>query len=166
MAEDMQGGGEVKIFPPDYTLKKRIGDVTMSEILSPEIVAQAQVKIDSKKDDFLNWVSEDIALLETGYAQASAKLNDNAAELLELDKVTNRIRSQAGTFGYDLATLIAKSLSGFCSKHPTINAEQLVVIRKHIDALGTVFKHKITGDGGNVGKELLEMLLKLVDKYS
>ncbi|HEU5047849.1 MAG TPA: hypothetical protein VFT64_08405 [Rickettsiales bacterium] len=157
---------DTKFFPPDYSLKKAIGeDVDLKKIFSEENITKAQATIEKHKESFLEWALTDTATMNKHFEDAMAKAPECEEDVSHLEQIAARIQSQAGTFGFDLATLVAKSLSSFCLLHGKPNAEQLVVIRKHIDTLSVIFAKNIMGDGGVVGQELLDNLFKMVEKY-
>ncbi len=157
---------DVTIHAPDFTLKKMIGeDVDIKKIFSTENVARAQAVIETHKDSYLEWVKNDLAALEECYKAAAANVAGCAADVQKLAKTAFVIKSQAGTFGYSLATAVAKSLDDFCTRDFAPSPEHLTVIRKHMDALQVIFLKHITGDGGAPGSELSGNLYKLVAKY-
>jgi len=161
------GKEAVKNFPPDYALKKMIGeDVNIKEVFSEESVAKAQKSIDKHQDSFLDWASQDIALLNEYYAKSVESPSSREAAIIAIEEIADRLKSQAGTFNFGLATLVAKSLEKFCNLHPNPHNDHLVVIRKHIDTLTVIFNQKIMDDGGAIGNELLDSLSKLVEKYN
>ncbi len=155
---------EVTILPPDYTLKKAIGNVEMSKMLDEAVVAQAQQNVDSKQEDFLQWIGEDIAKLERAFTDLTVKLKPGNLHLEELRRIAISIKSQAGTFGFTLASSVARSLYTFCDNFGFTEAQALV-LRKHIDAIKLILQKRITGDGGPVGQELLKDMAKLVSKF-
>jgi hypothetical protein len=158
---------DVKILPPDYALKKMIGEnVDINQIFSAENISKAQEAIDSHKDNFLEWVKNDLMALEENYKNATTNIPACEADIGKLAKVAFVIKSQAGTFGFSLATLVAKSLDDFCNRDFRPSPEHLTVIRKHIDALQAIFSKNIAGDGGTLGRELSSNLDKLVAKYT
>lgn len=157
---------DVTILPPDYTLKKIIGEnVDVKKIFSPENVAKAQGVIETHKDSFLEWVKADMATIEEHYRHASANPTGCEMTIRKLSKTAFVIKSQAGTFGFSLGTRIAKSLDDFCNRDFRPTADHLLVVRKHVDALQTIFSKQISGDGGALGNELCGNLDKLVAKY-
>jgi len=157
--------GETKILPPDYTLKKIIGEnVDIKEMFSEEVVVKAQATIDQHKDNFLDWVVKDVASLNEHYKKAANKVT-RKKNVADIEQIAHQTKAQGGMFNFGLATQVAKSLEQFCQKHINPSDEQLVVIGKHIDTLTVIFSQNITGDGGAVGKELMDNLSKLVDKY-
>jgi chemotaxis protein histidine kinase CheA len=155
--------GEVRILPPDYTLKHIVGDDT--SILSPENVEKAQQVINDHKENFLEWVMKDIDTLEQSYQAAKADMAASAPHIKKLARAAFVIKSQAGTFGFEFATHIAKSLDDFCNDHFKPDEAHMTVIRKHIDTLSLIFHKNITGEANALGKELRDTLYKLVEKY-
>ena len=158
--------GGAQVLPPDYALKKKIGEhVDIKAVFSEENVAAAQQVIDGHKDSFREWAAEDIAALEENYGKA-AKEEFRKEAIATITQIAERLKAQAGTFDFGLATLVAKSLAGFCTGHPEADRDHMVVIRKHIDTLSVILSKKITGDGGQVGGELMDNLKKLTEKYN
>lgn len=156
---------EVRIIEPDYALKKMIGEeVDLEQLFNEENLARAQKIIDNHKDSFLEWVMKDLDKLEEAY-QAASQLRPGDVNIKKIARAAFVIKSQAGTFGFALATQIAKSLDDYCTKYFKPTEQDLQVVRKHIDCLFTIFRSHISGDGGAMGKEITEMLAKLVDKY-
>lgn len=163
---DLSDKPDVLIIPPDRSLKKLIGeDVDIHQIFSKERVEKAQNVINEHKTQFAEWVRNDLKTLADCHRNAAARPADCHSDIQLLGRTAFVIKSQAGTFGFPLATQIAKSLTDFCRDHPLPNVEQLLVMRKHIDALMAVFQNQIMGDGGAIGAELTDGLLKLVDKF-
>lgn len=157
---------EVRVLPPDYALKKIIGeDVDIKQIFNAETIEKAQAAINEHKDSFLEWVKKDIAQLKESYAAASANMAESEPEIRKLAKAAFIIKSQAGTFGYSLATQIAKSLDDFCTNDFRPTADHMMVVNKHIETLAVIFDKNIAGDGGAIGKDLSESLYKLVSKF-
>lgn len=157
---------EAQVLAPDYALKKKIGEhVDIKAVFSDENVAVAQQVINKHKDSFRDWAAKDIAALEELYSKA-AKSESRKEAITAITEIAERLKSQAGTFDFGLATLVAKSLASFCTGHPEAGADHLVVIRKHIDTLSVILTKNITGDGGQIGGDLLENLKKLTEKYA
>jgi hypothetical protein len=157
---------EVRILPPDYALRKIIGeDADMKQIFSSENIDKAQQVINEHKASFVEWVMKDMDTLEDCYSKMVSNPALCDSEIHKLARTAFVIKSQAGTFGFDLATLVAKSLDDFCHNDFRPCLDHMTVIRKHIDTLAAIFLRNITGDGGAVGKELYDNLSKLVKKY-
>lgn len=158
-------GQEVVVYHPDRSLKQMLGaDLTAEQLFDEEIVREAQEVIMNLKQDFVGWVTIDISRLEHLFQALSAQ-NDDHHALNELTQLALVIKSQAGTFGYDFATLIGKSLYNFSSALMQVDTAALLIIRKHIDTLYVIFQKEIAGSGPDIGEEVLTGLKALTEKY-
>lgn len=158
---------EVTEVAPNYALKEKIGkDVNIKEVFSPEAVKGSQEVIAKTQKDFLKWVENDLKNLEAAYAilkQSPATGRDAA---LEIQKCAFSLKGQSGTFGYDLASAIAKSLYDFLENDYVEGDENhVLIIRKHIDTLRTIFRDKVMGDGGKIGHAVHNALGTLIRKF-
>lgn len=158
----------VRILPPSYALKEKIGvNVNLNEIFTPERIAAAQKTIDDTQAEFVSWAAKDLMELEHAY-RAIAE-NPEAASDSRIDKVRKvafSLKCQAGTFGYPLGSDVSKSLYRYTVDHGQYTSENIVVLRKHIDALHVILQQNVQGEGGAMGKELMSNLEKLVEKFS
>lgn len=158
----------VRILPPDYSIKQKIGmHVNLSEIFTPERIAAAQKAIDDTQAEFVDWAHKDLVELEHTYRAIAA--DPAAAPASRMDKVRKiafSLKCQSGTFGYPLGSEVARSLYKYTSEHDGYNADNLIVLRKHIDALQVILQQNIQGEGGAMGNELRTSLEKLVSKFS
>ena len=152
-------------YKPDLSLKEKIG-VNLKEILTTEVVKSSQEVITKSQKDFLKWVDNDLSTMENGYT-ALAKAPENGREAAyEIQKAAFSCKSQAGTFGFDLGSAIAKSLYDFLENdYVEGDRNHTLVIRKHIDTLNTIFHRKIDGDGGKLGNAVYSELGKLINKF-
>ncbi len=154
-----------RIIRPENKLKKKIGaDVNVREILQPEVVQSAQQIIMDKKDSFLQEALESLRLLEESYHHLHQGSTD-AAYLTTMSHEAELLRDRSGTFGYYLGSDIAKSLARYCEQSKKNNEHFVVVIRKHLDGLQTVFKQNVLESGGTIGMELMHGLRLLIEKY-
>lgn len=152
---------------PDYSLKEKIGkDVNMKDIFSAEAVKSSQEVINKTTKDFLKWVNNDLQNLENSYKLLAANPDKGREAAVEIQKVAFAIKGQSGTFGFDLGSAVAKSLYDFL-ENDYVEGEKthIIIIRKHIDTLKTIFRRGVKGDGGKVGGEVHDALGKLIRKF-
>lgn len=159
-------GIEIAFRDADHALGDKVGrDVKAADLLSDENVKKAQEILTSNADHFADWVVMDISRLE----HLHKKLLQDADVQESLDEVMDvalSIKSQAGTFGFPLATEVAKSLYDYTKKMGgELTPDRLTVIRKHIDTLYVMFHHEMRKDSAKVGEEVLKGLRVLVQKY-
>ena len=112
----LQSDKEVVILPAETKLKDKIGDVSIAELLSPSRVARVQQLVNDRQKDFLGWVEDDLKVLETCYKSVSKNINKSIPHFTKIKSASFTIKSQAGTFGFDLASEVARSLHNFCEQ--------------------------------------------------
>lgn len=158
----------VRILPPSYELKEKIGkNINLKEIFTPERIAAAQQAIDDTQAEFVEWAHKDLVELEHTYRTISADpVNAPASRIDKVSKIAFSLKCQSGTFGYPLGSAVAKSLYRYTVNHGKYNSDNLIVLRKHIDALHVIFQQNIQGEGGAMGDELMGSLEKLVVKFA
>lgn len=164
---DSHDTDDARILEPDFSLKRKIGeDIDVSRIFTPERIAEAQQAIDDKKEEFLEWASKDLAALDEAYRDFTAAPVAAFFELDHMRRLSFSLKCQAGTFGFGLASEIARLLHQYLMQHSEFTENHLLVTRKHIEALRAVLVGKIQGNGGQTGKELLAHLKMLTDKFA
>lgn len=156
---------EVVEYKPDFSLKEKIG-VNINEILTKEVVNDSQEVINKSRKDFLKWVDNDLQTLESAYAELEKAPDTGSAYAIEIQKSAFSCKAQAGTFGFDLGSAVAKSLYDFLENdYVEGDLNHVIVIRKHIDTLKTIFHMGVDGDGGKIGGAVYKALGKLIDKF-
>lgn len=158
---------DVLEYKPDFSLKEKIGkDININEILNTENIKASQQVINDSQKDFLKWVDNDLKTLEAFYRQAASDPSNALTAVVDIQKSAFSVKSQSGTFGYDLGSAIAKSLYDFCENNYVVgDNKHILVIRKHIDTLNTIFHKNIKGDGGKIGQQVYDALGKLIQKF-
>lgn len=152
---------------PDYTLKKKIGfDIPSELIVNPLTIAKSEEEIKSLQDDFLQSIMKDVESLKDNL-QILVRSPDNAKKLVKaIQDSADSIKSRAGIFGYIRATEVANQLYNFCRRYyDKDNKNHLIILEKHIQTIAVIFAQKVTGDGGEVGADLIRDLAKLIHKY-
>lgn len=156
---------EVVEFKPDFSLKEKIG-VSINEILTSEVIKDSQDVINKSQKDFLKWVNNDLRTLENAYDELRKDPANGREPALIIQKSAFSCKAQAGTFGFDLGSAVAKSLYDFLENdYVEGDVNHTTVIRKHIDTLNTIFHRNVVGDGGKIGGQVFDALGKLIRKY-
>lgn len=147
--------------PPNMELRNQLG--IGAELLNEAAIGNAQMELLKAESEFVEWARDDIAQLETAYARLVASPQD-AAVYNDMREVAYSIKSQAGIFGYELGTAIGGLLARYLSAHDRIEGDQLLVVRKHIDAIVVIFTQKIKDAGQDIAQDLVTALRKLTVK--
>ena len=152
------------MLPPNRTLAELIGaDFKAAQLFTEQLILQAQQELQQQEAAFVAWANDDIHTLEHAFAQLQANAHDQGARE-RMTQAAYSIKSQAGMFGYELGTQVAGSLVDYLANHPRLSADNLTVLRKHIDTVAVIFHHKIKESGQQIGVELMDSLQKLVAK--
>ena len=152
---------------PDYTLKKKIGMEVPAELLiNPLTIASSDEEVKKVQEDFVKVILKDVESLEASY-QLLITSPDNVKMLIKnIQDAAESIKARSGIFGYVRATEVAGQLHNFCRRYyDKENKYHLIILEKHIQTIAAIFANKITGDGGEVGKELMRDLARLIQKY-
>lgn len=126
----------------------------------------AQSKIDERAEQFMIEVERYVSELRDDYAAVKSDPRANAEALARIAATAREIKGLAGTFGFQLLTAIGDSLYEFADDLDGLTEKRLELIGAHIDAMQLVVTHKITGDGGEIAKQVLRELGIATDKLS
>lgn len=154
------------IHQPISGIKEKIGGgADLRRVLQSGLVEEAQEIINGRQQEFLAWMETDLRAMEEVYGTLQASGGSDPEQLASMRRLALSVKSRGGTFGFDLASMVAKLLHDFCDRPLPLEKQHLQVIRKHLDGLKTIFQHNIVKDGGAVGAELIGSLRQLVEKY-
>lgn len=73
--------------------------------------------------------------------------------------VASRLKSQGSVFGYPLVTDVAAHLYSYIEQHQSYDKPELDTINNDILLLQNILWKRISGDGGEVGQEILAQLM-------
>jgi len=145
----------------DFTLRQQIsGNKPLSSIITPDILKEAQKVIDAMADGSLDWLREDITMMQQAY-EALQKVYSLAAMDAIKDAALS-IKARSGTFGYRMASDVARLLYLFLTTDfKATNPRHLVVIEKHLQVLTIILAQKIKERVG-IGADLYLELERLI----
>ncbi|MEZ5690288.1 MAG: response regulator [Rickettsiales bacterium] len=158
---------EPKIWPPDFSLKVKLGkNVTLGNLITKGVLSNAQKAIDAITDDSLLWIRENIDELKIFYNDLTSIPNAEKT-IKNISDTALIIKSRSGTFGYNRAKEIAYELYMFSKNvlNPE-NKKHLLVVKKHIEVLQVILGHQLKGNAGESGAQIADELKKLVKKYA
>ena len=129
-------------------------------------VAHSEEEVQQAQEDFLKIIMRDVENLASAYQKLIISPDNAKALVKAMQDAADSIKARAGIFGYVRATDVAGQLSNFCRRYYNKdNKYHLIILEKHIQTISVIFAHKITGDGGEIGKELMLSLARLIQKY-
>ena len=134
--------------------KPQAGDIAVSE----NMLSEAENVIASMANEYIIWVKDDIARLDGFFEQFLQKHDD--ASLHEMFEISHDMKGQGGSFGYNLITTITGSLckviEALRKKKPPYEEKEISAVKVHIDAIKMIAAEHIKGDGGDVGRKLVD----------
>lgn len=150
---------DVLILAPDLGLRRAIGGAELAQLITPETLARAQKAIDALADESLQWVREDLRQMGEAWDSLSKLYSEHVLEQLKEGALS--IKSRAGTFGYRMASDVARLLYLFLGTDflPT-NPRHVLVTQKYIEVLKIIIAQNIKERAG-VGNELYSELMRL-----
>jgi len=158
---------DVWCFQLPNTLKERAGsDVGNGPPTLPDnILAEAEESLERAVLDFAEWAQKYLANLATLCDRAMEEPDKRTLQFAEINELAHELRGQGGTFGYPLISVAGKMLYESTLEGCPVTDSQVEVVRAHIDMMRAVIREKISGDGGKVGKELVQSLQAAVERH-
>jgi two-component system chemotaxis response regulator CheY len=149
------------LFSPDFSLRQAIGSPKpLASLITSDILKDAQKAIDSLGEDSLKWIREDLALIQKSYD--TLKVSYSSFALDSIKDASLSIKARSGTFGYRMASDVARLLFLFLSTDfLATNPRHLIVIEKHLQVLTVIFAQGIKEREG-LGAELYSELERLI----
>ncbi len=156
----MSNPSDVQITTSPNTLMKA---KTGSGRIKPDMKAieRADAAIRTIGTDFANWAQSDLDELDRALAAARTTPDQQEHYITEIFRRAMELKSQGGSFGYDLISQVGDSLKQFTDSRSEANPRDVEIIAAHIDAMRVVMIEDIKGDGGDVGRAIIDGLYKL-----
>ncbi|RED48131.1 response regulator [Aestuariispira insulae] len=133
----------------------------------PELLEAAEAKIADMEGDYADWVAESIEKLVQAHHRSIEDMGDESCKehMATIHSIALELRGQGGIFGYPLMTQFGKSLYECTDEESEATPLLLDLINSHIDLIKVVMSQKIKGDGGKIGKELMQSLHEAKMKF-
>lgn len=144
---------DFEVIQPPNTLKDRVSSGPLSNVDFSAVDAV----IDNLSEDFINRLPEDLERIENAL-KALEQNPEDSARISILFRHVHDLKGQAGTFDYDLISVIGNDLCRFVERPLEWTPRRLQVVRYHVEAMKHVAKHQITGHGGEHGRNMVDTL--------
>lgn len=152
---------KVNVIKASYDLQKKVGQGPIDDAT----IKFSQTLIDSNGVDFgplalliLQRLKD--ALDQAGNAGVSF---DDLKELFI--KPVMELKANAAIFHYDLVGELAAIMLGFLENIKIMDSDAIEIVRAHHTSLHMIVTRKLTGDGGEAGKALVNELKHACDRY-
>jgi hypothetical protein len=131
-----------------------------------DMLAKAEESVQKLGGEFETIFSDNVAALVAAMADVRQGGMTRERALIAMRRLLHDLRGQAGTFGYPLVSHIGDSACKFIDLSEDFGPTETDVLAMHINALQAIRQAKIKGDGGAVGRELMDGLRKVILKYN
>ena len=145
------------------TLAKEGAEVVVNYSSSPE---KAEEVVQKHAEKYIERAHDQIDALIDVVREAEAETGDRGPVFEKIFLQAHDIRGLGSTFGYTLVTNIAASLCNFVETVDTYDDDVMEVLNAHVDALRGMIGNDVKGDGGPIGREILDGLMQAVAKNS
>lgn len=159
---------DVYLFRMRNTLKEKAGGVGATGVgqLPLNLLEEADETLQRKSLDFHGWALKYLTRL-SAQCRSSLQIAENrrAQNFGEINILAHELRGQGGTFGYPLITTVGKMLYDISRPGCAMDDTTIKIIKAHIDTMQAVFRDKVTGDGGETGRELIHSLNQAIERH-
>ncbi len=163
MSDKKEAPESAQIIQVPNTLRSKIGP---GSGIDKALVRGADKAIAEQAGSFLERAREDVGRLGQMATDLEAATDPEAADTAKgkIYAINHELRGEAGSYGFKLMSTIANMLCRYLEALPEGEAPIPAIVRAHIDALRAIASGNISGDGGEVGQELVKGLGLVVAK--
>ncbi len=141
-------------------LKEKVGGMGMKSggALPQDLLDQAEAELERSSASFNDWALEYLSQLSNLCTEALLAPGGRTDHFIKINLLAHELRGQGGTFGYPLISIFGKMLYECTMEGCKETDASVEVVKAHIDAMRAVLREKVVGDGGALGRELLQGL--------
>jgi len=154
------GDSEAQVIRQPGLLRAKVGKAPPGD--AEAVFAAADKAVMQKAGVFLDHARGELATMRTALHQAVTVAEKRAESLDRVYTIAHDLKGQGSSFGYNLITRVGGLLCQYLKARRANDAQGLRVTAAHIEALSLIVEHRIGGDGGKLGGEMVERLEKLV----
>ncbi len=113
--------------------------------------------------EFCQRLPKDLETIEKALADLE-EAPDNSAFLGVLFRHVHDLKGQAGTFDFNLISVIGNDLCRFIERPAAMTPRRLKVVRYHVEAMKLVGERGLTGNGDEQGQRMVDTLHSMTQK--
>jgi chemotaxis protein histidine kinase CheA len=152
---------DVQIHNPPNRLKAKLGN--LSSVFDAKAIARAEAAVAAISSNFGQWLSEEIAKLDTAYL-ATTVAGSGEEELGEFYRRAHDLKGLGTTYGFPIISEFAASLCHLLDSPEARARVPRKVLEGHVNAIAAAVKQNITNVDHPVGQALLQELRDQVRK--
>ncbi len=153
----------IEVIQPANPLRLKVGPPRPAD---PGLLSRAEARVADLADDYRSWVQGDLEQLEARLAEAAAA-GDTLARTSTLRAayvLAHDIKGQGATFDYPLVTHVADSLCRYIERTVDLDRTDFKIAAAHAGALRAVLANDVRGDGGALGRQVVDSLAQAVQR--
>ena len=162
-------GADIYLFRLPNSLKEKVGGLGNNQPgeLPTRHLQAADEQLKRKALEFHDWAAGYLATLSNICNRALKQAEEHRARHFKnINLLAHELRGQGGTFGYPIITRVGEMLYKTTLAPCPTEDRAVKVIKAHVDTMRRVFRDKVTGDGGDIGVELMNELERAIRKYT
>lgn len=160
----MARSGKVEIVQNPNRISQKVRAVPGGNV--DALLDRVEKAVERLSDEFVSIYYEDVERIGMHMSTALEDPGEMRDSVGAIRACLHDLRGQAGTFGFELVTRISDSACKFIDLSDTFERTELMVLNMHVDALRAVKQQKMSGDGGEVGAQLLGGLQAVIRKHA
>lgn len=121
-------------------------------------ISDAEAALAALSAEYPGYARADVVRIEQSLALIQPDTEDCTVAIETVFGVAHDIKGQGASFGYDLMTQLGDALCDLTREQIVMTAEELHRARMIISVCGVVLDERLTGDGGQRGRELFHPL--------
>jgi chemotaxis protein histidine kinase CheA len=125
-----------------------------------DLLASAEEKLAGMKQDFETLIDAVVSQLPVTQSQLWNDPARRPAAIESFARAANTLKGKSGSFGFGVLGEIADLFRDYVRETPAAD-QQASAITNYISTLQLMWKQRITGDGGPVGRQIVADLVKL-----
>lgn len=169
MSDDLNNifeeSAEAEYIDPPKVLKGKVGTGGISTFL----IERAQEAIEENtKADFTEYANGYLSKIREAMAKAQGEKKQSIqnAHARTITENIMMLKANGGMYGYYLITSISEVALHFADSVKKYNDDYFKIIDAHNNSIALILGHKLKGDGGNVGSQLVKELRDAVQRYN
>lgn len=144
---------------PEGTLQDKVaivGDGEMDFSAADDVIENLAV-------DFVDRLPDEIERIQLALTTLIGDPNGESHKTV-LFRLVHDLKGQAGTFDYNLISVIGNDLCRFIERDIPMTPRRLKVAGYYVEAMKVVSEKKITGDGNEFGMRMVDTLHSMTQK--
>jgi CheY-like chemotaxis protein len=143
-----------------------LGQESTPFVIDESLLEAAAEEIISMESDYADWVKDTVNSLRAAHLALKEQPKNHWKYFGIINSLAHELRGQGSTFGYPLVTQFGKSLFNYTKIKVEPDEKFIELIHAHIESIQAIVRERIKGDGGEVGRIIVQTLNTAKTKYN